>query len=77
MMKDRKKTRDLRYVRNTDGCDVQFNENNEELIPVHILLSKHEMLELMHGLSFLMNSVPSSISKNNFKKIRDLIFSQL
>lgn len=66
-----------RYVRNTDGCDVHFNENNEELFPLNILVSKHEMIELMHGLSFLINSVPPNISKNTLKKIRDSIFSQL
>lgn len=66
-----------RYVQNTDGCDVYFNENKEELIPVNLMLSAREMEELIHGLSYLINSTPPNASDTIFKKVIDSIFSQL
>lgn len=34
---------EIRYVPNTEGCDVHFNENKEELIPVNLMLTKQDI----------------------------------
>lgn len=38
---------ETRYEKNADGCDIHFNENNEELIPVNLMLTKSEIQTIM------------------------------
>lgn len=76
-MEDRKKTRDLRYVRNTDGCDVRFDENGDEFIPVNLFLTTREMEEVIQALSYVINSTPGNGSHSTIKKVIESIFSQI
>lgn len=65
----------VRYVKNTDGCDIFFNENNEELIPTKLFLTRIEIVELINSLYYIENS-PGTHSLV-FKKVIEALFSQI
>lgn len=59
---------ETKYVRNTDGCDVHFNEKEEELIPVNLMLTKKQ-LDIIICKLLITGKYRSKADKAAYKEI--------
>jgi len=57
------------HVHNTDGCDVHFNDQNEELIPVKLSLTKNQI----RLLNSLVEAEMKAIPKINYELFKSLL----